>query len=92
MTPQRGPSYFIELRRNRDGGYYLKISLDDDFGGHINTVMDWSQHDRVRVFVGECHDDGYDGDVDEEDSHCPRTYEVRRTTMFSFRLSDAVGD
>ena len=91
MAPKRGPSYSIELRKDRNGRYYLKLILDDDFDGRISPEMDWYEHDKVRVFVRECHDDGYDGDG-EENSHTPTSYAARRTTVFCFNLSDAVND
>ena len=86
MAPKRGPSYSIELRKDRNGQYYLKLILDDDFDGRIRSEMDWYEHDKVRVFVRECHDDGYG----EANSHTPTSYAARRTKVFWFNLSDAV--
>ena len=86
MVPKRGPSYSIELRKDRNGQYYLKLILDDDFDGRIRSEMDWYEHDKVRVFVRECHDDGYG----EANSHTPTSYAARRTKVFWFNLSDAV--
>ena len=86
MAPKRGPSYSIELRKDRNGRYYLKLILDDDFDGRISPEMDWYEHDKVRVFVRECHDDGYG----EANSHTPTSYAARRTKVFWFNLSDAV--
>ena len=88
MAPKRGPSYSIELRKDRNGQYYLKLILDDDFDGRIRSEMDWYEHDKVRVFVRECHDDGYG----EANSHTPTSYAARRTAVFCLNLSDAVND
>ena len=56
------------------------------FDGRISPEMDWYGHDKVRVFVRECHDDGYG----EANSHTPTSYAARRTKVFWFNLSDAV--
>ena len=87
MAPKRGPTCLIELRRSKDGRFYLKLTLDDSFDGCVD-IKHWYEGEKVRVQVKEHNNDGYEADT-EEASHNLN----KRTTLFSFKYhSDAVCD
>lgn len=60
-TEQHGPFYFIDLRRNSGGGYYLVFTPDDMSiidQRHIQVIWDWSDHYLPTMWVMELFDHG----------------------------------
>ena len=55
MAPQSGPFYLIDLRRNRGGGFYLivEINNNDLDNRHVQVYWDWSDHYLNRIYVIE---------------------------------------
>ena len=92
MVQQRGESNLVQLRRNRSGQSYFNFILDEGFNGYVIHVMELLDDETIFLIVGECEENGYDGDGEERSQHQPRRHDVRRTKFFTFRLSDAIND
>ena len=52
MAPKRKTTYLIEVRKNKDGRFYVKLTLDDSFDGCID-IKHWYEGEKVRVQVKE---------------------------------------
>ena len=92
MAQQREESYLVQLRRNRSGQCYFNFILDEGFNGYVIHVMELLDDEIICLIVGECEENGYDGDGEELSQHQPRRHDVRRMKFFTFRLSDAIND
>ena len=56
MAPKHGPTYLIELRKNKDCQFYVKLTLDDSFDGCID-IKHWYEGEKARVKVEEHNND-----------------------------------
>ena len=91
----KGQNFSVELRRYRQGAYYLRFNFDDDIDIDHMFLYTYSRYStRLNngfcLIVEECYNDGYEGDVKEESSH--QSHKVLHTYIFYFAASMPIND